>query len=157
VVFTTDMLDRYAASMEEFDRKLARSKEPALAFLEPPSLDDRIVNQAAFLSVTAPAGASAEDCLRRMPPDACLKIVIPASVKLEIRDKLDMLNITERMIYPGLDGLSMWLKRYYSPLNVFAIEFLGKPPRAATAIPSSSPPPRWWSSRTGSGCSTRRT
>jgi hypothetical protein len=123
VVFTTDMLDRYAASMEEFDRKLARSKEPALVFLEPPSLDDRIVNQAAFLSVTAPAGASAEDCLRRLPGDACLKVVIPASVKLEIRDKLDMLNITERMIYPGLDGLSMWLKRYYSPLNVFAIEF----------------------------------
>jgi hypothetical protein len=94
-------------------------------FLEPPSLDDRIVNQAAFLSVTAPAGASAEECLRRLPRGACLKVVIPASVKLEIRDKLDMLNITERMIYPGLDGLSMWLKRYYSPLNIFAIELPG--------------------------------
>lgn len=43
------------------------------------------------------------------------KIIIPASAKLEIRDKLDQININERSIYPGIDGLCKWLRRHYTP------------------------------------------
>jgi hypothetical protein len=50
-------------------------------------------------------------------PDVVKRVVIDASLKWEIRDKLDQMNLTERVICPGLDGLSQWLKRWYSSAN----------------------------------------
>jgi len=58
--------------------------------------------------------ARLDDWLARHP-GIVRRILIPASMKWEIRDKLDQANITERVLYPGLDGLSRWLKRYYTP------------------------------------------
>jgi hypothetical protein len=43
------------------------------------------------------------------------QIVVPAELKWEVRDKLDQANINERTLFPGLDGLSRWLERYYLP------------------------------------------
>jgi hypothetical protein len=111
-VFTTEMLHRAADQLWKFDE--LSEGEPFAVILEPPSLDDRIVNQFALLSLMSDPETALDDWLEARP-DLCRRIVIPAELKWEIRDKLDQANITERVLFPGLDGLSRWLKRYYSP------------------------------------------
>ena len=109
--FTTEMLARTVRSMEEFD---AMAADPFLLFFEPPSMDDRIVNQFALFSVMSNASLGLESWIADNPT-LCRKIIIPATLKWEIRDKLDQSNITERVLFPGLDGLGEWLRRHYSP------------------------------------------
>lgn len=110
-VFTAEMLSRAAGSLEAFDKL---SAEEFVAFFEPPSLDDRIVNQFALFCLMSSASARLDDWLAEHP-ETCRKIIIPSGLKWEIRDKLDQANVTERVLFPGLDGLSRWLTRYYSP------------------------------------------
>jgi len=108
-VFTGDMLSRHARSLADLDDLAA---EPFALFLEPPSLDERIVNQAALFSLMSSPVASFDAWLSAHP-QAYRRIVIPAELKWEVRDKLDQGNVTERVLFPGLDGLSLWLGRYY--------------------------------------------
>ncbi len=110
-VFTAEMLDRVANTLEKFDRL---SKSEFVVFLEPPSLNARIVNQFALFSAVNHPGHGLNELLGEHP-ELAKKIVIPADLKWEVRDKLDQAGITERMLYPGLDGLSRWLSRYYTP------------------------------------------
>ena len=109
-VFTTEMLASVAAGPRELD---ALAREPFLLFLDPPSLDARIVNQFALFSLMSAAGTSLSDFLLRHPGIA-RAVVVPASLKWEVRDRLDQINVTERVLFPGLDGLSRWLTRYYA-------------------------------------------
>ena len=110
-VFTARMLLRAASSLHELE-ELAGG--PFVVFFEPPSLDARIVNQYALFSLMSSASASLSPWLAARPGLA-RRIVIPAQLKWEVRDKLDQANITERVLFPGLDGLSRWLKRQYTP------------------------------------------
>lgn len=112
-VLTIEMLDRAASTLREFERL---SRKPFVAFFEPPSLDDRIVNQSALFSVSSMARGSFGEWLAAHPK-IVRRIIIPAELKWEVRDKLDQANINERVLFPGLDGLSQWLTRYYSPRN----------------------------------------
>ncbi len=110
-VFTAEMLSHAAGGLHDFDRL---AEEPYVAFFEPPSLDERIVNQFALFSLMSGPSASLDDWLRSHP-GLSRRVVIPARLKWEVRDKLDQANVTERVLYPGLDGLSLWLKRQYTP------------------------------------------
>lgn len=108
-VFTPELLGDTVASLEEL-RELGDT--PALIFMEPPSLDQRIVTQYALFSfLTHPDAELAEWASTHA--DLCRRVTIAPDAKREIRDKLDQANITERVLYPGLDGLCRWLKRYY--------------------------------------------
>jgi hypothetical protein len=110
-VFTAEMLNRAAATLRDFD---LLADTPFVVFFEPPSLDQRIVNQYALFSLMSDPDISLNDWLQDHS-DVVRRIVIPTDLKWEVRDKLDQANITERVLYPGLDGLSQWLKRYYTP------------------------------------------
>jgi hypothetical protein len=110
-VFTAEMLGRAAESLEDLDRL---SRRPFLVFMDPPSIDARIVNQYALFSLLSGPSLALEDWMEKRPR-LVRRVVIPASLKWEVRDKLDQANVTERVLFPGLDGLSRWLWRYYTP------------------------------------------
>jgi hypothetical protein len=108
---TVEMLSHAVKSLKDLD---ALAPPGFVLFFEPPSIDERIVNQFALFSVMPNPRAVLDDWLQDHP-DMWRKIIIPAELKWEIRDKLDQVNITERVLFPGLDGLSRWQKRYYTP------------------------------------------
>lgn len=111
--FTAEMLQSVCTSLQDFD---SLQEEPFTVFLEPPSLDERIVNQHALFSLMSGPTFRLDDWLQDHPKNY-FKIIIPSKLKWEIRDKLDQANITERMLFPGLYGLGVWLKRHYSPIH----------------------------------------
>jgi hypothetical protein len=110
-VFSAEMLDRVAGSLQELERLSARE---FVIFFEPPSFDDRIVNQFALFSLVSKPRSGLARWLAAHQK-LYRRIVLPPAVKREVRDKLDQANITERVLFPGLDGLTSWLKRYYAP------------------------------------------
>jgi hypothetical protein len=108
--FTVEMLSAFS-TLREFD---ALRREPFVLFMEPPAVDRRILNQFALFSLMSSPEAHLDEWLERHPK-LCRKVRIPAKLKWEIRDNLDQANVNERVLFPGLDGLSRWLARYYSP------------------------------------------
>src|SRR5437763_1796261 len=132
-VLTVEMLDEVAPTVAALD---ALSKKPFLAFFEPPSVDDRIINQAALLSVSSRADLSVNRWLYEHR-ELFHRIVIPAKLKQEIRDKLDQANINERILFPGLYGLRLWLTRYSSPPGAPPLVSSHFPPATNTGSRSS--------------------
>jgi len=98
------------SDLAEFD---ALFSSPAVLFLEPESIDARVVNQFGLFSVVP---LSHPDLLTYLQISniRAEKIVVPLHLIREVRDYLDNSNISERVIYPGPDGLAKWLKRHYS-------------------------------------------
>jgi hypothetical protein len=109
-VFTAESLGRVAAGL----RELEGLGGDFVLFLEPPALNERIVNQYALFSLMSQPERRLDEWLAERPGLA-RRVVVPAELKWEVRDKLDQANVTERVLFPGLDGLSRWLKRYYLP------------------------------------------
>ncbi|MET1253946.1 FRG domain-containing protein [Aliikangiella maris] len=112
-LFSVEMLNKHIATLKEFDT--IRPDDPFVLFFEPPSLDARIINQWALLTAMPNPSLTLSDFLAAHP-SLYDRVIIPKELKQEVRDKLDQDNVTERMLFPGLDGLSQWLKRYYGPM-----------------------------------------
>jgi hypothetical protein len=110
--FTAKMLDHLAPELGTFDA--LEDQDPLVLFFDPPSLDERVVNQHALFSVASDPRLALDDWLKKRP-ELFRRVIIPAKLKWEVRDKLDQANMSERMLFPGLDGLARYLKRHYSP------------------------------------------
>jgi hypothetical protein len=122
LVFTTEMLAELAPDLDAFDA--LADEDPFVVFFEPPSLDERIVNQAAVLSAISDASCHMEDWMDEHP-DLWRAWRIPTDVKAEVRERLDQAHVNERLLLPGLDGLAAWLRRYYSPRPLPVDQFGG--------------------------------
>lgn len=87
--------------------------EPFVVFFQPPSIDERLVNQSALFSVL-PDPALSMDAFLERHPDIYRRVTVPAEVKAEFRDKLDLANVNQRVLFPGLDGIARWVHEYHT-------------------------------------------
>lgn len=83
--------------------------------IEPPSLDARIIAQAAVFTLCTDTSRSFDAFLEAHDLGSALtKFVIPESEAPRFRDQLDLVGIDERRVFPDLDGVAEGLRRYYS-------------------------------------------
>ena len=107
-VFSIDRLTEIAKSIDEYDNDMNSS---SFVIVEPPSIDQRIVNQYSFFSIIPKGMGNLEEYLSCTPNT--VKYIISKELRWDLRDLLDQMNMNERMIYPGLDGIAKWLARHY--------------------------------------------
>ncbi len=111
-IFSVESLVQVTNSIDEYD---AAMEGKAFVTVEPPSIDQRIVNQYSFFTIMPDGISRLEDYLD--DTENTVKYIIDKSLRWDLRDVLDQLNMNERMIYPGLDGIAKWLARHYYVRN----------------------------------------
>lgn len=111
VSFTVDMLQEMNISIDEYNQDM---ENKSFMFLEPPSIDNRIVNQFSHLAILPNALDPLDDFLNSISLEKIVyKFIVPYDKIDLFRRQLDYMNITERVLFPGLDGLADYLKRRY--------------------------------------------
>ncbi len=108
-VFSVKTLDSVVSSLKDYDEDMGNQ---SFVCLEPPSVDQRIINQYSFFTVIPSGIGNISEFLQESPVET-IKYVINKSLRWQLRDILDQFNVNERIIYPGLDGLSRWIARHY--------------------------------------------
>lgn len=90
-------------------------EKPFACMIEPPSLDARIVAQAAVFTLCSDKCRPFDDFLDRHDlGDALTRFTIPADEVARVRDQLDLASVDERRLFPDLDGVAAQMRRYYS-------------------------------------------
>ncbi len=92
-----------------------RDSKPFACLVEPPSLDGRIVAQAAVFTLCSDKWHSFDAFLESHGLEAALtKFVIPSEDVARLRDQLDLVGVDERRLFPDLDGVAAAIRRYYA-------------------------------------------
>jgi hypothetical protein len=93
----------------------ARRGDAFACMLEPPSLDSRIVAQAATFTFMSATDRTFDRFLEEHGlGDALTRYVIPAPEVATFRDQLDLVGLDERRLFPDLDGVASAIQRYYA-------------------------------------------
>ena len=104
---TYDILNRYDSDMGT----------ASMVFLEPPSIDQRIIGQYSYFSIIPSRIENLQDDtgIETFLDETqnTVKYIISTDLKWRIRDMLDQMNINERILFPGLDGITSWMTRHY--------------------------------------------
>ena len=104
---TYDILNRYDSDMGT----------ASMVFLEPPSIDQRIIGQYSYFSIIPSRIENLQDDtgIETFLDETqnTVNYIISTDLKWRIRDMLDQMNINERILFPGLDGITSWMKRHY--------------------------------------------
>ena len=108
-VYSLDLLTSVVDNIDEYDQDMSYK---AFVNVEPPSVDQRIINQYSFFSII-PNGISDLEEFLEMHTEKTVRYIIKKEIRWQVRDLLDQYNISERIIYPGLDGLSKSLARHF--------------------------------------------
>ena len=108
-LFTVDMLEQLTGDLNSYDSDMG---DRSLVILEPPSIDQRIINQYSYFSITPSDILCMEEFFAKYTTKTT-RYVISKDLRWQVRDMLDKVNISERTMFPGLDGLTSWLKRHY--------------------------------------------
>ncbi len=108
-VFSLKMLQEACEGPKEYDEDM---QGKAMVIVEPPSIEQRIINQYSFFSIIPIEMEDVETFLSEYTKSS-VRFIIRKELRWQVRDLLDQLNISERIVYPGLDGLSEWLARHY--------------------------------------------
>ena len=108
-IFSVDLLLQVTSSIDGYDEDMA---DRSLVVIEPPSLNQRIVNQYSFFTIL-PKGITNLEKFLDENTEHTVKYVIDHSLRWDLRDILDQLNMNDRIIYPGKEGIAKWLARHY--------------------------------------------
>ena len=108
-LFSVEMLKKLALSLDQYDEDMG---DHSMVIIEPPSTNNRIIMQYSFFSVI-PSGMTDIETFLDNHTRNTVKYVIDKNLRWRVRDMLDSLNISERLFFPGLDGLSKWIARHY--------------------------------------------
>lgn len=108
-IMSVDMLNELVGKIEIYDEE---TDGKSMVILEPPSIDPRIVNQYSYFSVIPRNMNSIEQFFGAIPCKV-VKYIIKKEIRWYVRDVIDQLNMNERIVYPGLDGISKWLARHF--------------------------------------------
>jgi FRG domain-containing protein len=106
-------------SVEELKERFKSVKDldllthECVLFFEPPGVSPRIINQFPVFSVMP--GVESDALAYFDQKDVHYrKVMVSSRLKKEVRGRLLVMNVSDRTMYPGLDGISRWLKAWLS-------------------------------------------
>ncbi len=108
-IFSVSHLNSVVKDIAQYDEDM---QGKSMVTVEPPSLDQRIVSQYSFFTIV-PTEITDLVSYFDANTERTVKYVIDKSLRWDLRDILDQLNMNERMIYPGKEGIARWLARHY--------------------------------------------